>query len=467
MRNEQQDYLRSFHENGHATIPNKSKNYLKEEASANFKSALQDILAGRLESEALSKLDKSLDILLSYNKRLENIVNEVCFSAEEVNILTFYNNLQQIKNLPSAINYLKCLAEPLINYIEYQIEPSGDIRLDQYMLEPAEQGHALAQRILGDYYTYEGLQQNLTEAKKWLLKAAEQGNIRAEISLAQMAMFGQGEVGNQRNYKDASKLIQKLVETGQEHLLLKLFQRCSSFLDETPLYSQIFENTKIDLYIRKKLMEPFMNGIRAMSRKDLTDMLLKMKHVITPESFKTDTLPIHIKAYYEQYWPVFEAIASLKDVSKKENGIWSPRYSGEDIFRDAITIREQRKNLFNTIDIFSACGLPAEIIIEIASKLPNGDLPVEWNNTATSVLEKAKLLKGTIPQKQNSTTADGREVQVYTNIEQYESNKALAPEEISPEAYLDNLSKSRQEFFSKSILQRIIEEQSNQKTIER
>lgn len=45
----------------------------------------------------------------------------------------------------------------------------------------AEQGHAGAQRVLGDcYYSGDGVTQDYKEAVKWLSKAAEQGDKKAQ-----------------------------------------------------------------------------------------------------------------------------------------------------------------------------------------------------------------------------------------------------------------------------------------------
>ena len=57
----------------------------------------------------------------------------------------------------------------------------------------AEQGHANAQSLLGQIYSYgEGVPQDYAEAVRWYRLAAEQGHALAMISLGHMHGFGEG-----------------------------------------------------------------------------------------------------------------------------------------------------------------------------------------------------------------------------------------------------------------------------------
>ena len=61
------------------------------------------------------------------------------------------------------------------------------------------------------YWSGEGVPRNLTECAKWLLKAAEQGNMTAQLNLA--ALYENGW-GVPKNIEEALKWYQKAAEQG-------------------------------------------------------------------------------------------------------------------------------------------------------------------------------------------------------------------------------------------------------------
>ena len=78
----------------------------------------------------------------------------------------------------------------------------------------AEQGEVNAQLKLGVmYYNGEGVPKNLQEAAKWFHKAAEQGDAEAQYSLGMMYNYGEGVP---TNLQEAVKWYRKAAEQGDE-----------------------------------------------------------------------------------------------------------------------------------------------------------------------------------------------------------------------------------------------------------
>jgi uncharacterized protein len=79
--------------------------------------------------------------------------------------------------------------------------------------ESAEQGNALAQAQLGALYLLgrDGYEVNLQEAAAWMLKAAEQGFLEAEVVVA--AMYDRG-LGMPQDVKKATQWYEKAAAKG-------------------------------------------------------------------------------------------------------------------------------------------------------------------------------------------------------------------------------------------------------------
>ena len=84
----------------------------------------------------------------------------------------------------------------------------------EWYLKAAVQGNAKAQfNLANKYYEGKGVEQNFEEAFKWYKKAAEQGHSQAQFNLG--CMYGRGE-GVKKNYSKANQWIQKAAQ--QENL---------------------------------------------------------------------------------------------------------------------------------------------------------------------------------------------------------------------------------------------------------
>jgi uncharacterized protein len=80
----------------------------------------------------------------------------------------------------------------------------------------ADQGNAKAQALLGTMYENgEGLAQDLTEAVKWLRKAAEGGEVTAQDYLG--IFYATGDSGLQQDYSQAAKWYRKAADQGNPH----------------------------------------------------------------------------------------------------------------------------------------------------------------------------------------------------------------------------------------------------------
>ena len=70
-------------------------------------------------------------------------------------------------------------------------EKGNDVQAAKYWLEAAQKGDSVAQNNIGwAYDTGRGVKQNYPEAVRWYRRAAEQGNQRAQGSLAEIYLFG-------------------------------------------------------------------------------------------------------------------------------------------------------------------------------------------------------------------------------------------------------------------------------------
>ena len=82
----------------------------------------------------------------------------------------------------------------------------------EQLRQAAEQGHAVAQSILGSLYLAgEGVAKDDREAAKWFRKAAEQGNAEAQFNLGIMYLTGEGVPEDDR---EAVKWLRLAAEQG-------------------------------------------------------------------------------------------------------------------------------------------------------------------------------------------------------------------------------------------------------------
>ena len=81
-----------------------------------------------------------------------------------------------------------------------------------WWLEAAEQGHAMAQGVVGGLFeSGVGVKQDYNEAMKWFLKAAEQGNASAQFNIGIMYQSGKGIP---KDEKEAMKWFLQAAEQG-------------------------------------------------------------------------------------------------------------------------------------------------------------------------------------------------------------------------------------------------------------
>ena len=82
----------------------------------------------------------------------------------------------------------------------------------KWYMKAAEQGDAGAQRSVGTcYYFGNGVEKNYTEAFKWYMKAAKQGDAEAQMGVGTCYYFGNGV---KQNYTEAFKWYMKAAEQG-------------------------------------------------------------------------------------------------------------------------------------------------------------------------------------------------------------------------------------------------------------
>ena len=143
----------------------------------------------------------SLDTLKSFIKDeyflCEDNVQECFKSLRE----SFEKNPQDVKSGKNSHNIYQYLSQ------------KGDLtRAREWLEKAAEQGYALAQIDLAEmYHKGKGVWQDLPLARKWLEKAAEQGHALAQFDLA--AMYYKGEGGVQ-DLPLARKWFEKAAEQG-------------------------------------------------------------------------------------------------------------------------------------------------------------------------------------------------------------------------------------------------------------
>ena len=87
-----------------------------------------------------------------------------------------------------------CLDETVLsNGLELEIEAMGDAEAARWYGLAAEQGHALAQSRLGDFYQFGlGVPRDYAEAARWYRSAAEQGGAVAQFNLGVRYAIGRG-----------------------------------------------------------------------------------------------------------------------------------------------------------------------------------------------------------------------------------------------------------------------------------
>ena len=103
-----------------------------------------------------------------------------------------------------------CLDETVLsNGLELEIEAMGDAEAARWYGLAAEQGHALAQSRLGDFYQFGlGVPRDYAEAARWYRSAAEQGGAEAQFNLGVRYAIGRGvpqdDVEAERWYRQAA-----------------------------------------------------------------------------------------------------------------------------------------------------------------------------------------------------------------------------------------------------------------------
>ena len=103
-----------------------------------------------------------------------------------------------------------CLDEAVLsNGLELEIEAMGDTEAARWYGLAAEQGHALAQSRLGDFYQFGlGVPRDYAEAARWYRSAAEQGGAEAQFNLGVRYAIGRGvpqdDVEAERWYRQAA-----------------------------------------------------------------------------------------------------------------------------------------------------------------------------------------------------------------------------------------------------------------------
>ncbi|MCE3233396.1 MAG: msfA [Rickettsiaceae bacterium] len=272
----------------------------------------------------------------------------------------------------------------------------------KWFIKAAEQDIPKAQSNLGlMYLNGQGEPDNIPnypEGKKWITKAAEQGYSHAQAGLGVMYCRGQGEPDNTPNYPEGKKWITKAAEQGHTGAQSDLGGMHAAGLIEDPLtevclwFCKTIKNAKGDNYTSKEnlvamLQKAFSSYIPKQAEQDLTDLLVNMEYITTPEEFKNGeketfsrdkkpkqhTLSDNEKAYFVDNALLFENIARLKPND-------STTLDGVAIFAKAKeTQAEQRADLQNSVDIISDtifANLPNELQVRIASIFPKAGLPV-------------------------------------------------------------------------------------------
>lgn len=129
----------------------------------------------------------------------------------------------------------------------------------EYLLKAADQGHIEAQICLGGYY-FSGLDvtQDYAEASKWFRKAAEQGHARAQSQLATHYFEG---LGVTKDYAEAMKWCRRAADQGDAYA-----QRLA------PLYSSVN-----DIYREVLKVSGLLEIIVNQDRQNILEKLYKLE----------------------------------------------------------------------------------------------------------------------------------------------------------------------------------------------
>lgn len=125
-------------------------------------------------------------------------------------------------SLEKAIQTIKSVANEILREdINPDIDEQDEISYDEY-LRAAEQGDAKAQTMLGSMYEKgQGISKDYQEAFKWYLKAAEQNDAEAQFRLGSMY---EDDRGVAQNDKEAFKWYLKAAKQGDADAKDKIFK---------------------------------------------------------------------------------------------------------------------------------------------------------------------------------------------------------------------------------------------------
>lgn len=359
----------------------------KEQARDDFKTALQAIVDNKTSDHILSSFDISLEMLLKHSLTLQEL--NVIIGSVDVNIL--FKKIEDIKNPSTSMTFVN-------GHMYYQglgVAQSFPKAIECYEAA-AIQGCSAAQCNLADmHYNGFGVNQNYSKAIKYYEAAEKKGNNVAKNNLP-VVLFNIGR--SYRNGTDVSKDYEKAAKyykmsADKGFALAQIF--FASLLSNNPTnreilslsnacqwFNKVLDNIEGDKHISQKELRSnlygyFDNYLRHQPHTNMIDMLTNIEHIITPgEIFSKKNLPKRIKDYFQINENFLRAIA-----------LHVP--GGDYLCRDAKKIQsERRKNVFNAIDIFSACGIHSDFILKVASYLAiNSGLPVKWNNEVIATID--------------------------------------------------------------------------------
>jgi TPR repeat protein len=339
----------------------------KDEAVSDFKIALQAIVSGNISDEILLSLEKSFDALTKkYQVHTDErtAIMKSGVSADDLpNLLA---KMESITNASPTVNFL-------IGFIYHHgLGIQQDLtKAKEFYIKAADKGFALAQGNLG-YMSFNGLEEinntpNFPMAKKWYTEAADQNFPLAQSNLANMSFNGLEEVNNIPNYTKAKKWFlraNKHSAQSQEDLALILAENPTNKdlglpLENCQWFAETMQSAKGDYNLSKEellisLHQSLTKYVKAQSPEDLTNMLANMEHInIEYASFfapvrQSTLIQSIIPSDKSQQFPRKEAYFKTYEPIYKCISSLSKR---EDIFYNAQAIHKKRKDLFNAVDI--------------------------------------------------------------------------------------------------------------------
>ncbi|MCE3232279.1 MAG: sel1 repeat family protein [Rickettsiaceae bacterium] len=463
-----------------ANIDPKSPEFFYEtakDAASDLKEAVKAIAGGLHTNDTLVRLEKAFHKIneeLPYeefpsNYFLLNLGYQIKKFLDDIQINALLNNIENTTNKTPGVNYLIGLFN-----LHLSEDPSKSLR---YLLIAGEQGHVLAQDMLGDIYQTStndfGVEKDDKEAVKWYTLAAEQGDLEAQAELSLIYCWGDKDAGIEKDCKKAKELAKKAADCGYEHAI----EAIASMYGNKDLIEPIKETCQwfIKIYSSKfkysseyeQLGEHFEKYIKGQPKESLINLLVDMEYIITPEAFKftKHLLPQRVKTYYNQHKLLFEEINEL---------------DSEEIFSEAKEIQiKQRWKFFGAVDTLIQSGMPADAIVEIAKHLPKGGLPIEFDQTAKDIIGKLQVLKGVMlpapfdyenyfktanPQKnlevlRRRLPSDPFNNEKYVNTPQAEQFQMILSQQKDPENFLKQKQRERAVAFSKPAAEWIIKKQ--------